>query len=101
MLDQINNLAFGDTANLIEMKAALLFLLFGIQRRAEKRIDNHGDGGDGRPGHSEDKFPIGEQSFQGSNSKCESWLANLARRLRYCAALDGLLRPAMPHKCVF
>jgi hypothetical protein len=68
LLDEVDDLALSDAANLIQMKAALAFLGFRVHGRAEKGVNNHGNGGKGRATHGQHEFPIGKQSFQRVNS---------------------------------
>ena len=43
VLDEFDDLAFGDATNLIQMQAALAFGFFGIFGRAEKSVSDHRD----------------------------------------------------------
>ena len=60
ILDEIDDLAFGDAADLIELKAALPLDVFGWFRGAKERIGDHRNGGDGGHSHTQRNFQIGE-----------------------------------------
>ena len=60
VLDDVDDLAFGDAADLIELKAALPLDVFGWFRGAKERIGDHRNGGDGGHSHTQRNFQIGE-----------------------------------------
>ena len=68
VLGQLDDLPFGDAANLIEMQAALALGFIGIDGRTEKSVGDHGERGDRRTPHSQHKLPFSEQCFQRSGS---------------------------------
>src|ERR1700675_4230971 len=68
MLGELDDLAFGNTADLIEMKTALAFRVLGLDGGTEKSIGEQDDGGDGGTSHGEHKSPISEQRFQRADS---------------------------------
>ena len=64
VLDKLNDLAFGNSANLIQVQAAFAFCFIGVDRGAKKGVGDHSDGGDCRGSHAEQKLPVLEESVQ-------------------------------------
>jgi hypothetical protein len=60
MLDELYNLAFCNAANLIQVQAALTFVLFSVHSGANEGVGNHGDRGDCGANESERELPIGQ-----------------------------------------
>ena len=56
MLDYIDNLAFGDAADLIELKAALAFEIFWRLSRTEECVGDHRNRGDRGGDHAHGNF---------------------------------------------
>jgi hypothetical protein len=69
MLDEFDNLPFGDASNLIQVQAPLALGLFGIHGGAHEGIGNHGDGSDCGAAESEREFPIGQKRIQRADSR--------------------------------
>jgi hypothetical protein len=64
MLDDVDDLAFGDAADLIELKAAFALDVFGWFSGAKESVGNHRYGCDGGNAHPERYFQIGEYEKQ-------------------------------------
>ncbi len=60
MFDDVNNLTFGDAADLVELQAALALDVFGRFGGAKESVGHHRDGGDGGDSHTKRYFQIGE-----------------------------------------
>jgi hypothetical protein len=58
MRDELDYLAFGDAADLIQMQAALALDFFGFLGGPKKGISNHGEGGKRGATHGEQQFPV-------------------------------------------
>jgi hypothetical protein len=68
MLDELDNLAFGDASNLIQVQAPLALGLFGVHGGAYEGIGNHGDGSDCGATEGKREFPIGQKRIQRADS---------------------------------
>ncbi len=53
VLDELNDLPFGNAADLVQVEAALAFLFFGIRRGTQESISDHRQRGDQRATHGE------------------------------------------------
>jgi hypothetical protein len=53
VLDELDDLPFGNAADLIQMQAALAFRFFGVRSGTEEGISNHGQRGERRATHGE------------------------------------------------
>jgi hypothetical protein len=60
MFDDVDNLTFGDAADLIELKAALALKIFGRFSGTKEGVGDHGDCNDSRSAHAQCHFQIGE-----------------------------------------
>src|ERR1700722_1992551 len=60
VLDDVDDLAFGDAADLIELKATLTLEVFGWFRGPKERVGNNCDRGDGGHSHTQRNFQISE-----------------------------------------
>src|SRR5580704_6314660 len=63
-LGEVDDLAFGNAANVIEMETAFAFSFFGIDAGTHEREDDQTNRENGSHAQSEDQLPIGEQFFQ-------------------------------------
>ncbi len=61
MKDQINNLPFGNSPDLIEVKPSPAFAFLRVFGGPKKRVYDHGHGGGSRSTKHGGDFPIGEQ----------------------------------------
>jgi hypothetical protein len=68
MLDDIDDLAFGDATDLIELKTAFALEVFWRLGWTKECIRNHRDSGDRGSNHSHGNFQIGEYEKQQANS---------------------------------
>src|SRR5205085_2389609 len=68
ILEEVLDLALGNPADLIQMETALALFHFRVTLRAEKRVNNHGDGGESGATHGKRESPIGRHGFQRYNS---------------------------------
>jgi hypothetical protein len=64
MLGQFDDLPFGDSADLIEVQAALALGFFRINRGTKKCVGDHHDSRDGDSSNGSDQFPINDHAFQ-------------------------------------
>jgi hypothetical protein len=60
MLDEFDDLAFGDAADLIEIEASFALEVFGRFGGTEECVGDHRDGGDSCSAHAQRYFQIGE-----------------------------------------
>ena len=80
MLNKFDDLAFGNSANLVQMKTAFALRFFRVYRGVEECVSDHGQRSDGSPANGQHKFPVSEQTFQGTGS-----VVSTERALRSCA----------------
>src|SRR6202140_4180123 len=98
VLDELDDLPFGNAADLVQMEAALAFLFFGIQGGTQESISDHGQRGYQRATHGEQQFPIGKQGLQRADSVfSDRW--NCTRRTEdsiHAMRRKDSLHPPMP-----
>src|SRR5882672_7080536 len=60
MLNKLDHLAFGNSANLVQMKTAFALRFFRVDGRVEECVSDHGQRSDCSPAYSQHKFPVSE-----------------------------------------
>src|SRR5439155_19348377 len=92
MFDELNDLPFGNAADLVQMEPPLALLLFGIHGGTEESISDHCQRSDCRTTHGEHYIPLGKQGLQRANSPISNpWDRARHAELRHaCSAAQGL-----------
>ena len=98
ILEEVLDLALGNPADLIQMETALALFHFRVTLRAEKRVNNHGDGGESGATHGKRESPIGRHGFQRYNSIDEipGTAKNTSHGWATSNLTDGLQRSQAP-----
>ncbi len=99
VLDEFDDLPFGNAADLIQMEPPLAFLFFGIHSRTQERINDHGQRSDRRATHRKHYFPISKQGLQRMDSLVSAG-RDCAHHAKDCACAvrrKDFTRPPMPH----
>jgi len=79
------------------MQAAFAFRVFRIHGGAEKCVSNHGQAGDRGANHGQHKFPVSEQSFQGTDSVVPNVGSEFVHeKLRAAPEQENLFAPREP-----
>jgi hypothetical protein len=60
VFNKLDHLAFGNSADLVQVKTAFAFGFLGIRGGTEKRVYNHGQAGNRGATHGQHKFPVSE-----------------------------------------
>src|SRR5580704_5980568 len=68
MRDQLNNLTFGNAADLVQVQPALALDFLRIFRGTKKGVGDHADGGNSSTAHSQHEFPIRRYCIQREGS---------------------------------
>ena len=98
MLGQLDDLAFRDASDLVQVQTAAAFNVLGLFCRTKESVRNHRERDDGRACHRSDKLPVCEQRFQLAISNVAESLQNSTRALSNICMLaaDEKTTPAFP-----